>query len=85
MRELFRKLFLSIAVIISVVIVFAVCWHSLEEIHYLKSFFPKSFTVEQAFYASAIELVKVIIISLPLILLILVSLYLMGVSKRKDE
>ena len=85
MRELFRKLFLSIAVIISVVIVFAVCWHSLEEIHYLKSFFPKSFTVEQAFYASAIELVKVIIISLPLILVILISLYLLGVSKRKDE
>ena len=51
MRELFRKLFLSIAVAISVVIVFAVCWHSMEEIHYLKSFFPKSFTVEQAFYA----------------------------------
>ena len=85
MGRIFRKLFLSIAVVISVVIVFAVCWHSLEEIHYLKSFFPKSFTVEEAFYASAVELVKVFITSLPFVLLILISLYLLGVNKNKDQ
>ncbi len=86
MGRQFRKLFLSIAVVISVVVVFAVCWHSLEEIHYLKSFFPQSFTVEEAFYASALELVKVVIITLPFILVILISLYLIvGVSKNKDE
>jgi len=85
MGRLFRKLFLSIAVLISAVIVFAVCWHSLEEIHYLKSFFPKSFTVEEAFYASAVELVKVIIISLPFLLAILAGLYLIGASKKEDQ
>ena len=85
MGQLFRKLFLSFAVVVSVVIVFAVCWHSLEEIHYLKSYYPKSFTVEEAFYASAVELVKVIIVSLPFVLVILVSLYLLGVNKKKDQ
>ena len=65
MGQLFRKLFLSTSIVVSVVIVFAFCWHSLEEIHYLKSFYPKSFTVEKSFYASAVELVKVIIVSLP--------------------
>jgi len=86
MGRQFRKLFLSIAVVISVVVVFAVCWHSLEEIHYLKSFFPQSFTVEEAFYASAVELVKVLIVSLPLVLVILISLYqLAGVSKNKED
>ena len=85
MRRHFSKLFLAITVVISVVIVFAVCWHSLEEIHYLKSFFPKSFTVEEAFYASAVELVKVLITSLPFVLLIIISLYLLGVSKNKDQ
>ena len=86
MGRQFRKLFLSVAVAVSVVIVFAVCWHSLEEIHYLKSFFPKGFTVEEAFYASAVELVKVLIVSLPFVLVILISLYLLvGFSKNKDE
>ncbi len=86
MGRRFRKLFLSIAVVISVVIVFAVCWHSIEEIHYLKSFFPKGFTVEEAFYASAVELVKVLIVSLPFVLVILIILYLLvGVSRNEDE
>ena len=57
------------------IIVSAVCWHSVEEIHYLKSFFPKQFTVEEAFYASKVDLVKIAIISFPLILIIGISLY----------
>ena len=85
MGRLFKKVFLSIAVLISVVIIFAVCWHSLGEIHYLKSFFPKSFTVEEAFYASAVELVKVIIISLPFVLVIFAGLYLFGLSKNREQ
>lgn len=43
----------------------AVCYHSVEEIHYLKSFYPREFTVEEAFYASGVELVKVLITGLP--------------------
>lgn len=47
----------------------AVCAHSVQEIHYLKSFFPKVFSVEEAFYAAAVELIKVVIIGLPVLLL----------------
>ena len=48
----------------------AICLHSIEEIHYLKSFFPRQFTVEEAFYAAAIELIKIAIIGIPFLLLI---------------
>jgi len=60
----------------------AVCLHSLEEIHYLKSFFPGTFTVEEAFYAGALELIKVTIIVLPLVLLIAVCLFFL---RRRNE
>ena len=58
----------------------AICYHSIEEIHYLKTFFPKSFTVEQAFYASGIELIKIIIVGIPVVLTvsILLSLFRCG-------
>jgi len=53
----------------------AVCLHSLEEIHYLKSFFPRTFTVQEACYASLVELIKVVIIALPLLAAIAVCLF----------
>jgi hypothetical protein len=69
MKEPYRLIFkLGIAAV--AVAYSAVCWHSIEEIHYLKSFFPAKFTVEEAFYASAIELIKVVIIGIPLLLII---------------
>lgn len=55
--------------------IFGVCLHSLEEIHYLKHFFPPSFTVAETFYAVAIELIKVMIITFPLVLAIAVCLF----------
>lgn len=61
----------------------AVCWHSVEEIHYLKSFFPDQFTVEQAFYASAIELIKIVIIGIPSLLILGFCWYLSAVSKPR--
>jgi hypothetical protein len=61
---------LSFGIVLVVIAYLAVCLHSVEEIHYLKSFFPKQFTVEEAFYAAAIELIKVIIIGLPLLLIL---------------
>ena len=64
-------------IIISVIIIAAVAYHSVQEIHYLKSFFPESFSVEQAKDASIIELVKVILIALPLIVIIALSVVLM--------
>ncbi|BCR06156.1 hypothetical protein DESUT3_32250 [Desulfuromonas versatilis] len=53
----------------------AICLHSLEEIHYLKRFFPRAFTVQEVFYASAVELVKVLILLIPLLTVIGLALY----------
>jgi hypothetical protein len=74
MKRILKVLLLSV-ISGCLIIVSAVCWHSVEEIHYLKSFFPKQFSVEEAFYASKIELVKIAIISFPLILIIGIGLY----------
>lgn len=69
MKEPYRFIF-KLGIVAVAVAYSAVCWHSIEEIHYLKSFFPAKFTVEEAFYASAIELIKVVIIGIPLLLII---------------
>jgi hypothetical protein len=74
------KIVLIFAIMASMVIILAVSWHSVEEIHYLKSFYRGSFTVEEAYYASAVELVKVVIISIPAAVLISVSLSLLKKS-----
>jgi len=75
---------LSIAITaIGLVVISGVCWHSIEEIHYLKSFFPKQFTVQEAYYASKIELIKIAIICFPILLIIGISLYLLHYF-RKD-
>ena len=60
---------------ITIAVIAAVSWHSVEEIHYLKTFYPRQFTVEEAFYASGVELIKVILIGLPLFLAMGVGLY----------
>jgi hypothetical protein len=79
-----KTAFLLMAVVIAVGIIVAVCWHAVEEIHYLKSFFPGSFTVQEAFYASGIELIKIITISLPLVLIIFVCLHLLGIFRSEN-
>jgi len=79
-----RAAFLLLTVVIATGIIVAVCWHSVEDIHYLKSFFPGSFTVQEAFYASGIELIKIIIISLPLVLIIFICLHLPGIFKSEN-
>lgn len=63
--KLNANLFLGVATI-SFLFLAAVCWHSVGEIHYLKSFFPRQFTVEEAYAASRVELIKVLFITLPL-------------------
>ena len=73
------------AIAISIVVIAAVSWHSVEEIHYLKTFYPKQFTVEEAFYASGVELIKVILIGLPLFLVMGVGLYLLRYFKKDTE
>jgi hypothetical protein len=71
-------------VIICLIVISAVSWHSIEEIHYLKTFYPKSFTVEEAYYASKVELVKVAIISIPLLAVILAALFLIRNSDKAE-
>ncbi|MFQ5585619.1 MAG: hypothetical protein ACE5GF_02170 [Thermodesulfobacteriota bacterium] len=71
-------------IVVSILIIFAVSWHSLEEIHYLKTFYPGQFTVEEALYAALVEFIKVHIISLPFVLIILVCLSLWWLSRRGD-
>jgi hypothetical protein len=56
--KLNRQFIYSSIIAIAVAALTAICYHSIEEIHYLKSFFPGEFTVEEAFYASAVELIK---------------------------
>lgn len=78
------RLLLVTAIVLGFGIVSAVCWHSVGEIHYLKSFYPHQFSVAEAFYASGVELVKVLIIALPFILLIAISLYLLRRYDKKS-
>ncbi|MFQ5735582.1 MAG: hypothetical protein ACE5GY_01820 [Thermodesulfobacteriota bacterium] len=70
------KYILAAVIILCLVLLSAVSWHSVEEIHYLKTFYPGSFTVEEAFWASLVELIKVHLIALPLIVVIALCLYL---------
>lgn len=63
-----RKL-LIILPVLALLTLTAVCLHSLEEIHYLKTFLPSTMTVQQACYAGVLEIIKLGVIALPLILL----------------
>lgn len=56
--------------IAAVLFLTAIVWHSIGEIHYLKSFFPSSFSVEAARDAAIVELVKVALIAMPLAFLV---------------
>ena len=71
------RILLLCLVTLALIAIVAVCLHSLEEIHYLKSFFPPTFSVEEAFYAGLLELIKVAIIALPLVLIIAACLFLL--------
>ena len=79
-----KKAGIAIVVIGCLVVIAAVSWHSVEEIHYLKTFYPETFTVEEAYYASKVELVKVAIISLPLVVVIMAGLFLLKGSGKAD-
>ncbi len=69
-----RPILISV-VILCLALIFAFSIHSVEEIHYLKTFYPDRFTVEEAFYATMVEFIKIHIISLPLVVVILLSLF----------
>ncbi|MFQ5441804.1 MAG: hypothetical protein ACE5EB_03660 [Thermodesulfobacteriota bacterium] len=79
-----RSLIFAAAIIVSIIVILSVSYHSLEEIHYLKTFYPSRFTVEEAFYASAVELIKVLVIAIPFFAVIASSLALLSKRRRKD-
>jgi len=79
-----RELLLYLVIFTGAGIYSFICLHSVDEIHYLKSFFPEKFTVQEAFYASAVELIKVMIIGIPFLLFISICLVLSG-RLRKDK
>ena len=70
---------------LAVVAVAAASWHSVEEIHYFKTFYPASFSVEEAYYASRVELIKVILIGFPMFLVIGIGLFLLGHFKKDGK
>lgn len=72
---------LLVLVFICFVIVSAVSLHSVEEIHYLKSFFPDQFSVEEAKDATIIEFFKVGFVMLPVMLFTLFCLLVMTYRK----
>jgi hypothetical protein len=76
---------LDVGIVVVVAAYVAVCLHSVQEIHYLKSFFPRHFTVEEAFYAAATELIKVIIIGLPIIPVLVIYLTKLRESATENE
>ncbi len=84
MKHSGRGLIFSV-IAICIIVIAAVSWHSVEEIHYLKTFYPNKFTVEEAFYASGVELIKVILIAAPLVLVISLGLYGMCCSKKDKK
>ncbi len=59
------KIFFSAVIVIMIM---SVSFHSVEEIHYFKSFYPEEFTVEEAFFASLVELIKVFLVVAPIML-----------------
>lgn len=71
----YSKTIIYSVTIAGVILFSAVCWHSVEEIHYLKSFFPRQFSVQDAYYAAGVELIKVVIIGMPIGMIIFVCLY----------
>ena len=85
MNRSFKSFLPLLVLTASLIVVASACWHSLEEIHYFKSFYPKEFTVTETFYASGVELIKVTLIGAPFCLIILVSLYLLSLSSRKVD
>ncbi len=84
MKRAWRVLIIS-AVAIGMAVIAATSWHSVEEIHYLKTFYPDHFTVEEVFYAGGVELIKIVLIGLPLFIMIGVGLCLLWYLKKDTK
>jgi hypothetical protein len=76
------RIFLLAVVTVCLIVVSAVSFHSVQEIHYLKSFYPGSFSVSDAASAAVVELIKVSLVALPLFLIVLVCLFLLWLFNK---
>jgi len=83
--KLFMPGLLLAVITACVIVVAAVSFHSVEEIHYLKSFYPGKFSVADASFAALVELIKVSLVAFPLCLIILVCLFLLWLFRGKAE
>jgi len=71
-------------IIVSFIFLVLVINHSVYEIHYLKSFFPDNFTVEQAKDAAIVELIKIFFISIPILIIIWICLNILRKKQPKS-
>jgi len=69
------RIMVALIIVAAILFLAGVCWHSVGEIHYLKTFYPSTFNMDQAYEASMIEVIKVGILSFPIIVAIVVGLY----------
>ena len=79
-----RIVLLAVVTICSLAIS-AVSFHSVEEIHYLKSFYPEHFSVSDAASDAVVELIKVSLVAFPLFLIVLVCLFLLWLFSKADR
>jgi hypothetical protein len=84
MKRFFRIATLSV-IGASLAAITAVSWHSVEEIHYLKTFYPPRFSVEEAYHATLVEWIKVALISFPLLLIVAVGVLLLRRYDKEAE
>ena len=82
MNRISRAVTISL-IVVSIAAISAVCWHSVGEIHYLKSFFPRQFSVQEAYYAAGVELIKVLIICIPFGIVIIAGICFLMINRRK--
>ena len=76
------RIVLLSAVAFCLAVVAAVSFHSVEEIHYLKSFYPVRFSMAEAAAAARVELIKVSLVAFPLVLVLLVCLFLLWLFNK---
>lgn len=72
----YLNLYLLIIIVFCLAGIAIVSFHSVSEIHYLKTFYPAYFSVQDVAYASLVELIKVSLITLPVAIAIFVCLFL---------
>jgi hypothetical protein len=80
MRNL--RIFLAALMAVCVIIIGAISYNSIKNIHYLRSSCPGPLTAEDALYGALVEFLKVHIISLPLMVVILLAAFFLWLYRN---